>query len=102
MAIVGIDPADWEKANVVQVDSDAPNNKEAIIDIENWAADKDFVRTTEYWLQRILKKDGRKVFRGICYRLTEEVVRSNEAACKESAEILRKMPTASHQVDKDR
>lgn len=102
MAIVAIDPAGWESANVVQVDSDAPTNKEAIIDIENWTADKDFVRTTEYWLQRIRKKDGRKVFRGICYRLTEEVVRSNEAACQSNAEVLENMPVTPHQVDEDR
>ena len=102
MAIVAIDPADWENVNVVQIDSDAHDNKEAIIDIENWAGEHGFARTNEYWLRQILKNRGRRVFRGICYRLTEEVVRSNEAACQSSAEALSKMPPTPHQVDEDR
>ena len=101
MAIVAIDPSDWHKSNVVQIDSDASDNKEAIIEIENWAAENDFARTTEYWLRQILKENGRRIFRGICYRLTKEVMRSNEAACQSSAEVLSNMPPTPHQVDRD-
>lgn len=102
MAIVAIDPPDWEKANVVQVDSDARDNRDAVLEIEDWAAENGFARTTEYWLRQILKEGGRRVFRGICYRLTEEVMRSNEAACQSSAEVLNNMPVTPHQMDRDR
>ena len=39
MAIVAVDPKDWAAANVVQVDSDVNDNHEAILEIEDWAAE---------------------------------------------------------------
>jgi len=59
LAIVAIDPVDWENVNAVQIDSDASENEEATTDIENWAAEHGFARTTEYWLRQSSKtRDG--------------------------------------------
>jgi len=104
MAIVGIDPPNWKALdlNVVQLDSDAADNKKAAEEIEDWAAENDFARVNEYWLRQIIRNGGKRVFRGICYRLTKEEMQSNEAACQSSTEMLAKMPMTSHQVDKDR
>lgn len=99
MAIVATDPPDWGKFNVVLVDSDARDNKQALVEIDDWAYEHGFARTTEAWLQRIRKKDGTRVFRGICYRLTEEVVQSNEEACQMNAEAMSRMPVTPHQFD---
>ena len=71
MSIVKTDPEDWQKASSVQVDSDAPDNAAAILEIEDWAAENGFARVHEYWLRQIHGKDGSRAFRGICYRVTE-------------------------------
>jgi hypothetical protein len=92
MAIVKHDPDNWHDANVVLVDSDAKDNKEALHEIEDWAADNGFARTREYWLQQIRRDDGERVFRGICYRLTEEVRRSHAEKAQELAESVQQMP----------
>ena len=71
MAIIYIDPAEWENANVVQIDSDSSNNAEAVIEIENWAHQHGFARTNEYWLRQA-RRDGKMRFRGICFRVAED------------------------------
>ena len=99
MAIVKIDPPEWEKFNVVQIDSDAPDNTRAIIEMEDWASEHGFARTNEYWLRKVRTGD-RTVFRGICFRLTEEERRSNEAACLETEAALARMPVTPHLLER--
>lgn len=72
--ITNIDPSDWDKAkaNVVQLDVDAPNNVEAVEALEDWAAANGFARVRENFLRVVVRADGTRVFRGACYRLTAE------------------------------
>ncbi len=97
MAIVKIDPEHWQKANSVQVDSDAADNAKAILEIEDWAAENGFARIHEYWLRQIRPKDGRPVFRGICYRLTEEETASSDVWCHSSAQVVGELPLTPHE-----
>jgi len=99
MAIVKTDPEDWRKANSVQVDSDAPDNAAAILEIEDWAAENGFARVHEYWLRQIHGENGSRAFRGICYRLTEEEVSSSKATCHSIAEVVSELPVTPHQTD---
>lgn len=71
MAIRKTDPEPIGAANAVQVDSDATTNELAIRDIDAWAAENGFLRTNEYWL-RVVIRDGRRHFRGVCYRMTDD------------------------------
>jgi hypothetical protein len=72
--IVKFDPKDWQKkkATLVQIDIEAKDNWEAIEALESWASDHGFARANENFLRIIMRPDGSKVFRGICYRLTAE------------------------------
>lgn len=70
--IVKIDPNNWTKANVVQVDVDAPNNAEAIEALDSWAVANGFARVRENFLRVIMLSGGDRVFRGACYRVTAE------------------------------
>lgn len=98
MAIVRSDPPDFAHANVVQIDSDASENIDAIHEIDDWAARHGFARVSEYWLRRIVTRDGRRVFRGICYRLTDEERQSAEAASAEHEKALASMPATAHRM----
>jgi hypothetical protein len=91
IAIIRVDPPEWAKFNVVQLDSDAAENREALIEMEDWAHAHGFARTNEYHLRRVRTAAG-PVFRGICYRLTPEECASNEAAVQESDEALARLP----------
>jgi hypothetical protein len=101
MPIVSIDPADWGTSNTIQLDSDAPGNREAIIEMDEWAAENGFARINEQWLRRI-QRGGRQLYRGVCYRLTEEEQQSSSVACQMSAEALRDLPETTRQIDRDR
>jgi hypothetical protein len=70
--IAKIDPENWAKANVVQVDVDAANNSDAIETLERWAAKNGFARVREIFLRVIVLANGNRVFRGACYRITPE------------------------------
>lgn len=69
--ITRIDPPKFGNVSTVQVESDAGNPWLAIDEIETWAAENGFVRTSEYHPRQVLV-DGRRRFRGICYRISEE------------------------------
>jgi hypothetical protein len=99
MPIVKIDPEGFEKANVVQLDSDAPDNDQAMLEMEAWAVENGFARTNEYWLRKIITADNKRVYRGICYRLTREEADSGEAAVREMVEATNNLPRTEHQVD---
>jgi len=90
MPIVGYEPTDLDRCNVVQVDSDAPTNAGAVIEIEEWAGStqKGFVRTNEYWLRQIIR-NGKRLFRGICYKLTDDERLAIDQDGKRVAEIVR-------------
>jgi hypothetical protein len=93
--IVQTDPHNWQDVNTVQVDSDARDNDQALREIDAWAASNGFLRTDEYWLRQIIKKDGRRVFRGICYRVTDEIRESNGATLREIAEVAARNPLSN-------
>ncbi|HEY3246561.1 MAG TPA: hypothetical protein VGM03_24715 [Phycisphaerae bacterium] len=101
MAIVKTDPAEWQNVNVLLIDSDAPNNDRAILEIEDWAAEHGFVRVNEYWLREI-RRDGHKLFRGICYRLTEDAIRTEQESWREIKEAVASMPATTHTARNDR
>jgi hypothetical protein len=70
--ITKIDPQDYEQAKLVQVDIEAQNNSEAVAELEEWAFEHGFARVRENFLRIISRPDGSRVFRGTCYKLTEE------------------------------
>ncbi len=100
MPIIDINPSNWGEPqasiDVVQIDAEAASNRDAVGDIEDWAAEHGFARVNEYFLRRIRRKDGRIVFRGVCYRLTEEERRSSEAECQSHMQTLASLPVTAH------
>lgn len=68
-----VSPENWEELNspAVVVASDAATNNEAEREIGDWAGENSFARTTEPYL-RIIRRNGRNLFQGVCYRITEE------------------------------
>lgn len=101
MAIVRIDPEDFEKVNTVQVFTDAGDNRDAVLEIEAWAAQHGFVRTSEYWLGQMILETGRRVFRGVCYRMTPELTESLEQDCQMSLEAVARQPEQRPETDND-
>lgn len=95
MAIVAYDPAEWREANIVQLDSDAASNDVAIEEIEAWAAENGFARINETWLRQILR-GGRRVFRGVCYRLTDEERQSRTALMERHDAARESLPRTLH------
>ena len=97
MAIVGVDPTEYQNANTVQVDSDAADNARAINEIDDWATEHGFVRTNEYWLRKAIR-GGKRIFRGICYRFSDEERASAVQACQTNTTILSSMPVTEHKI----
>src|SRR5437016_1447328 len=95
MAVVGTDPVNWNAVNAVQVDSDDADNVQAMFEIEDWAAEHGFVRTSEYYLRRVRRRDGKRVFRGFCYRMTAEELESAEQEASARAEAVNRQPVTS-------
>ena len=99
MPIVRIDPPNPDAVNVLQVDSDAADNRQAMREIDDWAAERGFVRTNEFWLRRVRTRDGKNVFRGICYRIEvderETIRETNERMRRE----LEEQPATPHVVE---
>lgn len=91
MAIVAWDPVKLEEANTVQVDSDAADNRTALLEIEDWAAQHGFVRTDEYTLRQLLR-DGKRMFRGTCYRMSPEEIAAASATNSMMERIVLDMP----------
>ncbi|MGH7213513.1 MAG: hypothetical protein ACREIT_01935 [Tepidisphaeraceae bacterium] len=98
MAILQTDPADWRSSNTVQVDSTARDNMSAIREIDQWAADNGFHRVNEYWLRQVNLKDGTRVFRGICFRITEEERSTRHQTNEDVARRMARMPATAHTV----
>jgi hypothetical protein len=96
MAIIRSDPENFDLANVVQVDSDAPENIQAIHEIDEWASQHGFARVNDYWLRRIITSSGKRVFRGVCYRITEEEKKSIDAAIREDEATMSSLPVTPH------
>jgi hypothetical protein len=94
--IVRVDPEDFEKSNVVQVDSNAGDNMAAIREIDDWAAEKGFSRTSEYSLRRIKSRDKGLVFRGICFRMTEDERKTLEDENVAVEERMGRLPRTQH------
>jgi hypothetical protein len=69
--ITQIDPVSFADASSVQVDSDAGDSWHAIEEIENWAAENGFVRSSEYSPRQVLI-EGHRRFRSVCYRISPE------------------------------
>jgi len=83
--ITKIDPPDFDKASTVQIDSDAGNPWLAVDEIENWAAHRGFVRTSEYHPRQVLV-EGHRRFRAICYRISDEERAAMELAHRQMTE----------------
>ncbi len=82
----------------VMVDSDAPDNASAILEIERWCRDLGLARVREHWL-RTLVADGTKVRRGVCYRPAGDV---GEQYAEQISAIDRRvaaMPESGDSVD---
>jgi hypothetical protein len=79
MPIQKVDPAHGRSASTVQVDSDAADNLEAKKEIDLWVRDNGFARTTEYWLRQAITDEGKRVFRGVCFRVGPEERRAADA-----------------------
>ena len=77
--IVKIDPAEYDSSSTVQLDSDAGNQWLAIGEIEDWASSHGFVRTSELNLRQVLV-GGKRRFRTVCYRISEEELKAAEDA----------------------
>lgn len=99
--IVQTDPLALDGVNTVQVDSDATDNATAIAEIDAWAAQNGFARTDEYWLKQVIR-NGRRIFRGICYRITEEVRASAAATLQQIAETAARNPLPAPAEDEGR
>jgi hypothetical protein len=84
--IVKIDPLNWNETNVVQVDVVADSSAQAIDAIEQWACENGFARVRESVLRPIIRPDRQRVYRGACYRLTEEERQSIEYRVDETSE----------------
>jgi hypothetical protein len=99
MAIVRTDPYDFESANTVQIDSDAKDNSTAMREIEDWAAEHGYRRTSEFWLRRINTPEHGLLFRGICYRVTEDERATLRAESDEVQARIDRMPATPHMAD---
>jgi hypothetical protein len=89
--ITRVDPPDFRTVSSVQVDSNADNPWVAIEEIESWAAENGFVRTSEYHPRHVLIDGGRQ-FRSVCYPVSDEERAAIELAHRqmsERAEALR-------------
>ena len=90
--IVKIDPSAFSDVNIVQVDVRAKDNYEAIEALESWAGKHGFARLHQRYLRVIARAESGPVFRGACYRMTDE----EKAAVHFEAEALfdrgRKIP----------
>ena len=69
--ITQVDPNQYTTASSVQIDSDAADPWLAIEEMENWAADNGFVRSSEYHPRQVLI-DGWRRYRSVCYRISPE------------------------------
>jgi hypothetical protein len=98
MAIVNTDPLEWDRVNTLQVDSDAQDNASAIAEINRWAAERGFARTNEYWLRRVRTNNG-MIFRGICYRVTDDERATARERLGEAAERRRRIADIADPVD---
>ena len=97
MPIQKVDPKDWQSASTVQIDSDSADNLEAKKEIEQWARDNGFARTTEFWLRQAITADGKRVFRGICFRIGPDERRAADEINREVEERMSRMPVTMHQ-----
>lgn len=92
------DPQDLSGYNVLQVDCDAPTNDDAVLEIDDWADNHGFIRTNEYWLRQVIK-NGRRFFRGICYRITHDEWTAIDDDAKRVAEIVKSIQARSEAND---
>lgn len=89
--ITRIDPPDYKSTSTVQLDSDAGNPWLAIDEIETWAAQHGFVRTSEYHPRQVLV-EGHRRFRAVCYRISDEeraAIEISQRRMTERGDVLR-------------
>lgn len=94
--ITKIDPKEWKKANVVQVDVRAKSNIEAIEALDDWAARHGFARVHQSFLRVVVRADGIPVFRGACYRVTDEESKSVQFSIDAIAKRAMKIRGVAH------
>jgi hypothetical protein len=66
-----------------------------MFEIEDWAAEHGFLRTSEYYLRRVRRRDGKRVFRGFCYRMTPEERENAEQDDRVLAQTVNRQPLTS-------
>ena len=74
MAVRVVRPNEWKEADLVEVESDAPDNFTAIEQIDSWASEHKMFRTNEHWLGAAILPSGLRVFRAVCYRPTTDQI----------------------------
>ncbi len=94
--VIDTQPDEIDTAPSVVVFSDAPNNFDAIREIDQWARDHGFVRSREYSLNIKQFADGKRLYYGACYRLSQDDKRAAEADLTRMRQRRAEMPlTAS-------
>ncbi len=68
--VVETQPKDFYASASVIAFSDAADNFSAIRELDHWARENGFVRGREYTLNVKQDAEGRRVYYGVCYRLT--------------------------------
>lgn len=64
-----VDPDTAPAGKLLQIESDAPTNAEAIAEVEAWCAANGFRRFQEYHLPVLRRQDGTVVRVSRCYRM---------------------------------
>src|SRR5438067_1227173 len=93
--MAAFDPLDYDdtrKNDVVKVYSDAPDNIQAIREIDDWARTHGYVRSRESVLNVEQRADGRRYYYSACHRLTEDYSRAAEEDLRRIRERREKMP----------
>ena len=92
-------PEEINDASLVMVSSDAPDNISAIREIDQWARDNGFVRSREYNLNIKQTADGKRLYYGACYRLSQDDKRAAETDLTRIRQRRAEMPlTASSEL----
>lgn len=97
--VVQTQPEETDDAPVVMVSSDASDNISAIHEIDQWARDHGFVRSSEYHLGRRQTAEGKMLFASPCYRLDESFKRAADTDLARIRERRERMPMTASSAD---
>jgi hypothetical protein len=100
-------PSDEELHDLVpeqpfNVDSDAPTNAQAILEVELWCRKRGLVRTAEASLRALRAPDGKVVRRAICYLPSEATRAARDQVWEDLRQHVANMPETPSSVDLSR